>query len=405
MSVRKRTWITKGVEKSAWVVDYTDQGGKRRLKSFAKKKEADAFASTTSVEVRQGIHVADSATVTVEEAGKLWLAAGAAAGLERTSLDQRKQHLNLHIVPFIGTTKLSKINHTSFVRGFQDKLREEGRSPAMVKRVTISLGSLLANAQEEGLVVRNVVHELSRSTSKKAAGKVEKRQKPKPQVGKDIPTNDEVKAILAAAEGTRWHPLLLTAAFTGMRASELRGLRWDNVKFKDGIIKVLERADRYHDMGATKSEAGNRDIPVIPIVLDTLKKWQAECPKGELGLVFPTGAGKIEGHSNIVNRGFLPIQVKAGVAVDTGNNDEDGQPILTGKYGGIHALRHWFASWCINKKADGGLELPAKAVQARMGHSNIAVTLDTYSHLFPAQDEKRELEAAQQAFFGAPTAT
>ena len=51
MSIRKRTWIaSKGVEKSAWVVDYTDAKGTRRLKTFGKKKDADAFAATAKVE-------------------------------------------------------------------------------------------------------------------------------------------------------------------------------------------------------------------------------------------------------------------------------------------------------------------------------------------------------------------
>ena len=53
MSVRKRAWTTsKGVEKEAWVVDYVDQTGKRRLKTFAKKKVADNFAATANVEIR-----------------------------------------------------------------------------------------------------------------------------------------------------------------------------------------------------------------------------------------------------------------------------------------------------------------------------------------------------------------
>lgn len=396
MSVRKRTWLKGNETKVAWVVDYSDQSGKRRLKTFKLKKDADAFAASSKVEVGQGVHVADTATITIEEAGNLWLKSGDAAGLERTSIDQRRQHLNLHIVPLAGATKLNKIT-APWVRSFQDRLREGGRSPAMVKRVTVSLGSILADAQARGLVVRNAVHELSRSRS--SARAVEKRQKQRLRLGVDIPTTDEIKAILAAANG-RWRPLLLTAVFTGMRASELRGLRWESVDLDSGQVIVRERADRYHDLGAPKTDAGRRTIPLLPIVIDTLKDWQAECPKGDLGLVFPTGAGRVEGHSNIVNRGFLPTQVAAGVTIDTGEVGEEGQPILTGKYSGLHALRHWFASWCINRKEDGGLEMTAKAVQERMGHSNIAVTLDTYSHLFPVKDEQQELAAAQQAIFG-----
>ena len=55
MSVRKRTWTTpKGEEKSAWVVDYVDQHGKRRLKTFARKKEADGFRAKAEHEVGEG---------------------------------------------------------------------------------------------------------------------------------------------------------------------------------------------------------------------------------------------------------------------------------------------------------------------------------------------------------------
>ena len=68
MSVRKRSWTNgKGAEKTAWVVDYVDrqEGGKRRLKTLGKKKDADTFAAQASVDVRAGIHTADSASITI----------------------------------------------------------------------------------------------------------------------------------------------------------------------------------------------------------------------------------------------------------------------------------------------------------------------------------------------------
>lgn len=84
MSVRKRAWKTaSGEEKTSWVVDYADAKGVRRLKTFTKKKEADAFAATAKVEVREGVHVADSASVTVKTAGEFWIATGEQEGLER----------------------------------------------------------------------------------------------------------------------------------------------------------------------------------------------------------------------------------------------------------------------------------------------------------------------------------
>jgi integrase len=110
MSIRKRTWKNADdVEKAAWVVDYVDQSGKRRLKSFERKKNADSFNTTAKNEVRVGIHTADSASITVGEAGDRWLAACTSAGLERTSVDAYRSHVDLHIKPFLGARKLSQL--------------------------------------------------------------------------------------------------------------------------------------------------------------------------------------------------------------------------------------------------------------------------------------------------------
>lgn len=392
MSVRKRTWVSgKGAEKTAWVVDYVDTKGVRRLKTFQLKKAADAFAATASVEVREGVHVADRETVTVKEAGTLWLASCSAAGLERATTDQYETHLRLHIEPMIGATKLSKITVPA-VRAFQEEMREQGRSPAMIKRVTVSLGSILSDAQERGLVVRNAVHEMSKRRN--GGTKAEKRQKARLRYGVDIPTMAEVRAILEAAEG-RYRPFIVTAIFTGMRASELRGLTWADVDLDKAQIHVRQRADKYHVIGMPKSDAGQRTIPLTPMVVNTLREWKLACPKGDLNLVFPNGEGNVEWHQNIIKRGLWPALIKAGVTVPTDKRDEEGQPVMAAKYTGLHALRHWFASWCINSKADGGLELSPKAVQARMGHSSIQVTFDTYGHLFPAVDEAQALADAE----------
>jgi hypothetical protein len=89
-----------GRREGAWVVNYTDAQGCPAPQDLRPKEEADAFAATCSVEVREGTHVADSATCTVQAAGAMWLESGRQAGLERTTLDQYRQHLDLHINPF-----------------------------------------------------------------------------------------------------------------------------------------------------------------------------------------------------------------------------------------------------------------------------------------------------------------
>jgi integrase len=221
MSVRKRTWTNgKGEEKTAWVVDYVDARGVRRLKTFKLKKLADAFAATASVEVREGTHVADSASATVKQAAAFWLASAEASGLERTTIDSYRSHVDLHIVPFMGAVKLSTLNIPA-VRSFEDDLRGAGRSPAMIRKMLVSLGTMLADSQERGLTARNVVRDI-RGRRKGGEKRQERRQRGRLKVGVDIPTRDEVKAIVGALAG-RWRPLLLTAIFTGLRASELRG--------------------------------------------------------------------------------------------------------------------------------------------------------------------------------------
>jgi integrase len=66
------------------------------------------------------------------------------------------------------------------------------------------------------------------------------------------------------------------------------------------------------------------------------------------------------------------------------------------KYTGLHSLRHFYASWCINRQKDGGRGLPPKNVQERLGHSSITITLDTYGHLFRA-DDTEEMDSAELA--------
>jgi integrase len=382
VSVRKREWATrKGELKEAWIVDYTDQNGDRHIQTFERKKDADAYHATVKVDVGQGIHTAPSKSITIAEAGRRWIASGEAAGLEPTTLEQYRQHLDLHILPYLGAQRLSQLN-VPMVRDFQDRL-QAGRSAAMVRKVIGSLGALVADAQERGLVAQNVVRGLS---GRKRGQHAEKRRRGKLKVGVDIPAPEEIRSMLGALEG-RWRPLLLTAIFTGLRASELRGLRWQDIDLKKGELRVHQRADRFNRIGKPKSESSERTLPLPPILVNTLREWKLACPKGDLGLVFPNGIGRIESHANIINRALIPLQLAAGIT------DKHGKA----KYTGLHAFRHFYASWCINRRADGGLELPLKLVQVRLGHASIQMTADRYGHLFPRGDDGTEMAAAEQA--------
>ena len=387
MSVRKRSWTSpSGEMKEAWVVDYRDQGGARHLKTFERKRDADAYHGIVAQDVRAGIHTADSKSPTIATAGELWFASCEAAGLERATLmASYKISLNRHILPLIGAVKLSALT-VPMARAFEDRLRID-RSPAMVRKIMGILGSILADAQERGLVAQNVVRSLGRSRRRGKEGQADKRQRGKLKVGVDIPSPEEIRAIIAHLSG-RWRPFLLTAIFTGLRASELRGLRWADIDLKRGELHVRQRADRYNTIGPPKSAAGERTIPLAPMLVNALREWRLACPLGDLDLAFPTATGRPHYLADILQRGWWPPQIAAGVINETGK----------AKYSGLHSLRHFYASWCINRRADGGLELPLKLVQSRLGHSTISMTADVYGHLFPRGDDGAELAAAERIY-------
>jgi integrase len=377
MSVRKRKWTTRnGEARESWIVDYADQDGERHIKTFTRKKDADEHEATVKVDVRSGTRTAPSKSITVAQAGDDWIKGVELEKREAATVAGYRQHAH-HINQRIGNVKLASLTAPR-INTFRDDLLAS-MSRVMARKVLGSLRSLLRDAQRRGNVAQNVALGVKRIDA-------DKRSEGRLKVGIDIPAPEEIRAILAAAK--RHRPLLMTAAFTGLRASELRGLRWSDVDLKAGELQVRQRADRYNEMGEPKSRAGHRVVPLGPLVANTLREWKLACPRGEL--VFPTVSGRIVAHSQLVR--WLQAAVRA-----AGLTDRDGEP----KYTGMHALRHFYASWCINPEDRGGQGLPPKVVQERLGHSSIVMTMDTYGHLFAAGvDAEKRLAAAERALLG-----
>jgi len=374
MSVRKRKWKTG----EAWVVDYADAKG-RHMETFRLKKDADVRWAQVKVNIRAGTHTAPNRSITVKEAADNWLKHSESEKLERATLEGYQHHVSKHIVPRIGDVKIASLT-TPGINTFADDLKST-LTRAMARKVLISFKSILKNAQRRGDVAQNV-----------AAGvsiKIRKRDKPKLKVGVDIPAPDEIAALIRHLQPGRWRPLILTTIFTGLRASELRGLRWEDVHLETAVLYVRQRADRFRQIGRPKSDTSERKMPLPSIVVNALREWSVACPKGELGLVFPNPQGEVEIHKNIVEQGLRPALIAAGVV-------KDGKA----KYRGLHAFRHFYASWCLNAESKGGRALPLKEVQNLMGHASIAMTADTYGHLMPERDDAAELEGAAQALTG-----
>lgn len=377
MSTRKRTWTApSGEQKTAWLVDYRDGAGKRRFKQFARKKDADAWITQAAWEVSKGIHTPDSQSVTVADACDLWIMRAGARGLERGTLVQYRQLSDLHIKPLIGGQKLSRLT-AAHVVSFRDKLLET-RSKVMARKAVRALSSVLTDAMEQSLVAQNVAAGVKIARTTRERGKVE------------IPTKDELKALLGHS-GYDFRPFVMTAILTGLRASELRGLTWDNVDLKGASIKVTQRADKFNKIGPPKSKAGYRSIPISDALVAELRAWKLRCPKGELGLVFPNSAGNVQDYSHLLRRRFFPLQIRAGVCEPSGKQDKDGNPVMEPRYG-LHALRHAAASAWIKQRID------LKRLQVWIGHENIQLTLDTYGHLIDdaAEDAKIVAEVANE---------
>jgi hypothetical protein len=192
MSVRKRTWTTsKGETKEAWIVDYVGGKGERCIKTFARKKDADAYHAKVTVDVAKGIHTPESRSLTVASAAQQWLHAAELEGLERSTLDHYRTHVIKHIQPRIGAAKLAALT-TPQVNAFRDSLLHDMSRP-MARKVLASFRSIIKDARGRGTIAHNVAEGVKVAAAKRARRNLE--------VGRDIPTPDEVRRILRSRTG------------------------------------------------------------------------------------------------------------------------------------------------------------------------------------------------------------
>lgn len=385
-AIRKRSWTApSGDTKTAWLVDYRDQSGKRRAKQFSRKRDAEEYADRARNEVRQGTHTHDRDSITVAIAADLWIAAADAEGLERSTTKRYRELAKIHINPRIGELKLTALTKP-MVQDFRLELLQK-LSRAMAAKVLRALSALLNNAMEIGAINQNVASAIKVGKLKREAEKVVP------------PERADLKAMIAATTDDE-RPLILTAITTGLRSSELRGLRWQDIDLAAATITVCQRADQWGVIGPPKSEAGRRTIPIAPELVSELKRWKLRCPHSSYGLAFPSKVGTPIRHNNMLRRLYFPLQVRAGLGVprlDAKGKPvlgEAGQPVLTGRHS-FHALRHAAASAWIESNID------LKRLQVWIGHENIRLTLDTYGHLLKDADKDAELALlASRDLFG-----
>jgi integrase len=380
MAVAKRTWTTKsGETRMAWVVHYYDAEKKYRQKTFKRERDAKAWEAQIKVDLKRGIHRPDSTSATISEAGALWLERGRREELETWTIRMYKSHFRLHIEPAtvpkdvpngwngkLGDVKLSQLTSPR-CEAFRDQLLKTN-SRKMARKILTSFRAILVDSQRRGLIAYNPAQPVRIDTKTREEAPI--------RIGEQIPSKADIRAILAASTDP-WHPLFLTAAFTGMRASELRGLIWPNVDLDGCVIHVCQRADEQGKIGPCKSKAGYRDIQISDAVADELRRWKLICPPGPLNLVFPNGRGNVQSHGNVASHGWYRVQHRIKM-VRPSKKAKSG---LKAKYG-FHSVRHFYASIMIDQGT------PPKRLQSLMGHATLAETMDTYGHLFPAGEDE-----------------
>lgn len=357
--------------------------------TFNTMKEARAF-----IENLGRIRDAESpqgAIRSVSEAVQLWLDICEKIGRdgrEKVEPETLKEyrHRGRIMQEYIWAKNLHELEPADVVR-FRNWLLEN-KTRDQARRTLSSFHSVLIEMIHQG----HLRHDPAAGISIKTGGRHDSEES---EV--EIPSDQELRDILAAANlmGTknkfmrqcwaRYRPMIYLAAFSGMRPSEYRGLPWSNV-FEDRVA-VLQRADKTGIIGPVKSKAGRRTIYLPNLVTEMLQEWKESCPSTDLGLVFPTDAGKPILLNNFRAGAWIPLLREAGL-VETGV--KDGKEVVKPRYT-PYALRHYFASKLIEKGKD------LKFIQEAMGHSKIEITLNVYGHLMKDREEARKQTAEELA--------
>jgi len=366
-SVRKREWIYKGERRVAWVVDYSDALGKRRMQTFKSKKDADRGRLKIETEIDMGTHVAPSDTLTVREACDEFMLHCE----KRLRIKDRMtvttvatfRNSTKHIIARFGKMKMTAMTPAAVEDWLQDlcltfKRRSVEMHCGVLKRV-------FALAFRNGRVGRNILVE----------GRVRIPERPKERIA--IPTRPEVEELLRSLvnRAPKEHMLCLwnrrvavgLALFCGMRRGEICGLDWGHINFDAGTITIRQSYSLQNGLKAPKTYAGIRDIQAPNVVLQLIRGLWEYRGKPSTGAVIVANAP--------TKRRMPPAMLWSlwqRTAKRAGLADDEGKM----KYH-FHALRHTAVSLLI---AEG---LSPVHIRAFIGHANVSTTMNVYAHLFP----------------------
>jgi integrase len=200
-------------------------------------------------------------------------------------------------------------------------------------------------------------------------------------------TPEQTLAILKSLPSPLHFTLVLTSAATALRASEMLALRWSDLLWDEGRIRISKRWAKGED-GETKTEASDGYVPLHPVLAAHLRAWRQQSPHAkETDFVFPSlkERGRVPLSASIFVADHLrPAGTKAGVHI------EEGQRF------GLHNLRHSLSNWLVNKA-----KVEPKTVQGILRHAKIQTTLDLYTQ--EDGDETREAQGEYLTALGVGT--
>ena len=344
-----------------WAASISLPAGKRRT-FYGKTRQEVSRKLTNALRDR------DLGLPTLQERQRLdsflmqWLEA-ARPTVKPMTWKRYEEYVRIHLIPVVGHVRLARLTPQHLQDLYRRKL-EDGLSPTTVHHIHAVMHRALRQALRWGLVLRNV----SDAVDSPRTASYETQPLSPEQAGQ----------LLDAARGDRLEALYMMALTTGMRQGELLGLHWKNVDLVQGVIQVRTTLRPGGEFGGPKSSSGRRQITLVQIAVDALQRHRrrqieervALGPDWEdLDLVFTNTTGNHLDANNLRHRAFPAVLQKAGLSRIR-----------------FHDLRHSTATLLLS------LGVHPKVVQELLGHSHIAITMDTYSHVMPNLQKEAMVE-------------
>lgn len=357
------------IKRGTYYACSTDASGRTVWKSLgsvnlseARRLRDEFSASTRSVQ-------SVSTKVTVGEIAKLFLAEQerreAVGEIRPGTLRNHREAIKLHLNG-LDRRQVATITPDDLV-AWNRAQRENGYADWTIRRHWGTLRSVLGLAARRGYAASNPA-DLLTSRERPKNGKSQVRYL----------ESDEISALLDASK-PRYRIGLTVMLFCGLRISELLGLRWQDVSFSEGIVRVTGQVDdRGNRVDFAKTDAGHREVVLMDALSNALKAHKLASPySAPDDFVMASLTGTPIGLRNLRSRGLEAACTAAGLHGVT-----------------CHVLRHTFVSILIFQGND------PVYVAAQAGHENPSVTLDTYSHLFARVRNAEAHRIALDAEFG-----